>query len=96
MNTKDAYQKKVEAELELVHAKLITWKAKVKVISADANIEFDKQIVDLEHRYNKLKDAAKELGSAGEDTLEKIKAGIEGALESMSSAVMKIAKNIKD
>ena len=73
MNTKEAYLKKIEAELELAQAKLITWKAKAKNLNADLNLEFNKQVGEFEGHYSQLKKFVKEIA---EDWFKVTKHGI--------------------
>ena len=44
MSKKEEYRKKIEAEVELVQAKLAEWKASIKSTAAGARIKYAKQI----------------------------------------------------
>lgn len=95
MNTKEAYKIKIEAELELAQAKLITWKAKAKNISADMNLEFNNQIGEIEKILEKLKTSLKELSEAGEDSWEKIKSAGDNALDSVKKYFQSLSDKFK-
>ena len=50
MSRKDDYKKKIEAELEMVQAKLAEWKAGAKNSAADARVKYAKQVDELEQK----------------------------------------------
>lgn len=95
MNTKDAYTQKIEAELELVQAKLAEFKARAKSLTADARIKHAKQVDDLEQRVDAMKAKLKELGNASEDAWEQLKDGVENTWGTLQSAVQDIVTNFK-
>lgn len=95
MNTKDAYTQKIEAELELVQAKLAEFKARAKSLTADARIQHANQVDDLEQRVDSMKAKLKELGNASEDAWEQLKGGVENTWAVLQSAVQNIATNLK-
>ena len=64
MSTKEAYKQKIEAELELVQAKLAEFKAQAKISTADARIRHAKQLKDIEQKVGATKAKLKELGAA--------------------------------
>ena len=96
MNLKEAYKKKAEAELELAQARLVEFRAKVKNLNAEANLNYAKQLDDFEHRIDTARVKLKELGEAGEDAWEKLKDGVESALRSSSKTLQEIADKFKD
>jgi Fe-Mn family superoxide dismutase len=87
MSKKDEYKKKIEAEVELVQAKLAEWKANVKNTAEDARIKYAKQVDELEQKMETTKARLKELGEGGEDAWERLKDGVEGAWDALSAAV---------
>ena len=87
MSTKEAYKDKTEAEVDLAQAKLTELKAKAKGSAADAQIKDSDQIDELEQKVNATSGKLKELGEAGEDSWEQLKAGVEHGWDSLSSAV---------
>ncbi len=86
MSKKDDYKRKIEAELELVQAKLAEWKAGAKSSAADARIKYAKQVDELEQKVEVTKARLKELGEAGEDVWEQLKDGVENAWGTLSAA----------
>lgn len=95
MSTKDAYKRKIEAELELVQAKLAKWKATAKNLSADMSIELHEETSEVEKLIESLKINMKELAVAGENSWEKLKATGEVALESIAKRANSISEKIK-
>ena len=90
MSKKEEYKKKIEAEVELVQAKIAELKDSVKISAAGARIKYAKQIDELEQKMDITKAKLKELGEAGEDAWERLKDGVEGAWASLSAAVRNI------
>jgi len=87
MSTKDAYKQKVEAELELVQAKLAELKAEAKSAGADVQIKYGEQVNKLEKLTDATKEKLKELDAASEATWEHLKQGVESAWDTLSTAV---------
>ncbi len=96
MSTKEAYKQKIEAEVELAQAKLAELRAESKSASADARIEYDKQIGELEQKVDATKEKLKELGEASEDAWEHLKDGIESSWDKLSTASREAAAKLKD
>jgi hypothetical protein len=96
MSTKEAFKQKVEAEVELVQAKLAELKAQAKSSAADAQIKYAEQVDELEKKVAATKAKLKELGEASEDTWERLKDGVESAWDALSSAVKATAAKFKD
>jgi DNA repair exonuclease SbcCD ATPase subunit len=95
MSTKEAYKQKAEAELELAHARLEEFKAKVKNSTADAHINYEEHLNDLKHAVDESKSRLKELGEAGEDNWEKLKDGVENAFKALRKAIHNTAEKFK-
>lgn len=76
MNTKEAFKKKMEAEIELAQAKLAELRAEAKSSAADARIEYDKQIEELSQKIDATKAKLKEVGEASEEAWEEYRVPI--------------------
>jgi uncharacterized protein YhaN len=96
MSTKEAYKQKIEAELELVQAKLAEFKAQAKISTADARIKHAKQVEDIEQKVGATKAKLKELGAASEDAWDELKDGVESAWGALSVAIRNAAAKFKD
>ncbi len=95
MSKKDAYKQKIEAELELVKAKLAEYKAEAKSAAADVNIEYTQHVDKLEKMADTINDKLKELETAGEDTWESLKEGLESTWNKFTKAVHETAEKFK-
>jgi hypothetical protein len=87
MGTKEAFKQKVEAEVELAHAKLAEFKAEAKSSAADARIKYALHIEELEKKLEATKAKLKELGEASEDSWDRVKDGVENAWKALSLSV---------
>ncbi|MBN1278405.1 MAG: hypothetical protein JW989_01330 [Chlorobiaceae bacterium] len=96
MSLKEAYKQKVEAELELAHARLVEFKAKAKSFTDDTRLKYARHVDELEHGIDTAKSKMQELGEAGEDAWDKVKEGMESALGTLREAVRKTAEKFKD
>jgi len=95
MSSKEAYKQKIEAELELAQAKLAELKAKAKSSAADAQINYEKLVDEIEHKVDTMKVKLKELGDASDDAWEEVKAGVENAWGTLSDAIKSAASKFK-
>ncbi len=95
MNTKEAYQQKIEAELALTQAKLAEFQARAKSASADARINYSEQMRDLEQKFDATKLRLKEFGEASDGAWEDLKDGVETAWNSLSNSVQHAATQFK-
>jgi len=96
MSSKEAYKQKIEAELELVQAKLAEFKARAKSLTADARIRHAAQVDDLEQKVDTTKAKLKELGEASEANWEQLKDGVEHIWGTLQSTLHDIVSNFKD
>jgi len=94
MSTKDAYKKKIEAELELVQANLQVLKAKAKNTVADMRINYDKEISTIEENYAIMQSKLNELAKSSEGAWEHLKEEIERSWTSLRAYAKKIPDNI--
>lgn len=95
MSKKEAYKQKIEAELELVQAKLAEYKAKSKIYSADIHIKYIENLDKLESMYDTTKAKLKKLDEAGEEKWEHFKDDVESAWNSLSASVKEAAEKFK-
>lgn len=79
MTQRDAYKQKLEAEIDLILAKILEFKAKAKIAVADARIQATSTIQGLEQRLDVTKERLSELNSASDDAWESVKSGVEKA-----------------
>jgi hypothetical protein len=95
MSKKSAYKQKIEAELELLQARLSEFKARGKVYAADVHIKYIEQVEELERMYDTAKAKLQKLDEAGEEKWEHFKDDVESAWNSLSTAVKDAAEKFK-
>jgi hypothetical protein len=96
MSSKEAYQEKMEAEVELALAKLATLKAQARTSTADARIKYSKQIETLEQEVIAIRIKVKEMAAAGEDSWEQLRYGVEHGWSALSTAVQDAVAKYKE
>lgn len=87
MNSKQAYQKKVQAQLDEWSAEIDKLRAKADRADAEAEIALNREIDNLRDKRNQARQKLDELSSAGEDAWEDIKTGVEAASNALGHAV---------
>jgi hypothetical protein len=95
MGMKEAYQQKLEAQLDEWKADIDKMKAKADKADADAQLEYYKRIEDLRLKQQAAQEKLKELGEAGEGAWEDLKTGVELALSSLREAVKSAGSRFK-
>ena len=100
MITREAYKRKIEAEVELAQAKLEELKAHLKIVTDKVHIKVTKEIEDLNEKVRIAKGKIKELrgmaeGSKGDGTWDRIKDSVEGAWNGLNAAVRNATNSLK-
>jgi len=95
MNDKELYQQKMQARLDEWKAEVDKLKAKSSGVSADVQLDINRQIKVLERNIEEGKAKLSELAEAGEDAWESIKDGVESAWDSLKSAATDAASKFK-
>ncbi|MGO2511344.1 coiled coil domain-containing protein [Marinomonas polaris] len=95
MNMKEAYQKKLQAQLDEWSAEIDLLKAKARSSEADAQIEYSKQIEELHAMRESANRKITELKEANDDAWEELKAGMDSAWNSLSKAVKSARSKFK-
>lgn len=95
MSMKEAYEKKLQAQLDECAAEITRLKAKADKSQADAQIEYYKQIEELKSKQATADERLSELKDASEDAWEDIKAGAESAWDSLSDALKSATSRFK-
>lgn len=86
MTDKELYQQKKQAQLDEWKADVGKLKAQASNVSADVQLEFNKQIGMLETKLEEGKVKLSEFAGASESAWESIKEGVESAWDSTKSA----------
>ncbi len=87
MGMKEAYEKKLQAQLDEWGAQIDTLKAKADKAEADVQLEYYKEIEELRAMQNEANKKIVELKNASDDAWEDLKAGMDSAWDSLSIAV---------
>ncbi len=95
MSAKDAYQQRVEAEVELAQAKLAEIKAKARGYAADARIDYAKQVDELEENIEQMRAKLQKLEEADDDAWEHLKGEVEGVWDKLKVGVRDIGARLK-
>lgn len=96
MKLRDAYQQKIEAELEEMNAKLSVMRAKAKRLAADAKIMAYEELADTEKNVAALKARLGKLSKAGDGAWKDVKVGVESAWADLSKAAQRAVKRFED
>ena len=83
---KEAYQQKMEAQLKEWAAKIGELMAKAEKAKAEATIEYQRQIKELQAKQAVAQEKLEELRKAGEGAWEDLRAGLETAWDDLRSA----------
>jgi hypothetical protein len=96
MSLKDAYQEKLEAQIEEQRARLELLKAKAQRAAADVKIMAYEEIGDVDAKLDALKGKLKELSSASGDAWQDMKSGVEKAWTDLTRSCEKAARRFND
>jgi chromosome segregation ATPase len=95
MSLKDAYRKKIEAQVEEQVARLAVLKARAKQALADGQILAYEELADAETKLTALKSKLKDLGAASEGAWETMKSGVDQARRDLSDSCRKAADKFR-
>ena len=95
MSMKDAYEKKLQAQLDEWGAEIDKLKAKADNAEADAQLEYYKQIEEFRSMQEEATNKLAELKDAGDDAWEDLKAGIDSAWDSLGNALKSARSRFK-
>jgi len=87
MSSKDAYEKKMDAQLEQWQAEIDKLKAQSKEQSADAEIEYSKKMDELQAQKEATKSKLSEMKKSGEETWEDFKDRLEKSADDLSAGI---------
>lgn len=87
MNSKKAYQDKMEARLDELGAEIDKLKAKADQAGATARLKYQEQVARLRTKQHEAREKLDELNGAADDAWKDLKAGMELAWDSLGEAV---------
>lgn len=95
MSMKEAYEKKLQAQLDEWSLEIDKLKTKADKADAEAQLEYYKQIEYLRSMQEKSNQKLLELKDASDDAWEDLKAGIDSASDSLSQALKSAISRFK-
>lgn len=87
MDDEAAYKQKIQSQLNEWNAEIDKLKAKADSASADAQLEYNKQIRDIQDRQETVEHKLNDLEEAGEGAWEEIKTGLNEAMDALGDSV---------
>ena len=87
MNNKEVIQKTISGAVDVWKADIAKLKVKASSAKADALIEMNKQVKNLDRRREAAGAKISELAEASKKTLDSVRKGAKSALNSLKSAV---------
>ncbi len=87
MNTKDAYESKLQVQLDEFNSEIEMLKSRADKAEADAQPWHRKQIEALQEKHRIAKEKYSELKEASDDAWEDMKTGIASAWDSLGEAL---------
>lgn len=95
MSRKDAYEKKLRAELDEWHAEIERLKARADRAEADSRLKVHQHIDELRALQKTARERLDELQASGDDVFEDLKAGVDGARRSLADALRSAAARFR-
>ncbi|WP_339642977.1 coiled coil domain-containing protein [uncultured Porticoccus sp.] len=95
MSMKDAYEKKLQAQLDEWGIEIDKLKAKADKAEAEAQLEYYRQVEELRSMQEESNKKLAELKAASDDAWQDLKAGIDSSWDSLSHAVKSAASRFK-
>jgi len=87
MSNKQAYQQKIQAQLDEWSAEIDKLRAKADKADADAQIALNREIDNLRDKKNQAREKLDELSDASEGAWEDLKTGVEAASNQLGQAL---------
>ncbi len=93
-SAKDAYEKKTDAQMKEIQAKIAMLKAQADQASADVQIQYHRQIDEFERRFEQTKENLNELSQSTQDSWRDLKSDVTTAVENLSENVNSLVEQI--
>jgi hypothetical protein len=92
MKEKEAWKRRIEAQLDEWKAETEKWKARTKRKKAESDIEIDNILNDLENKQEIARKKLQKLEESGNEAWDEIKEGIESAANELKDTYNKASK----
>jgi chromosome segregation ATPase len=94
LQTKEEYQKKLEAEFVDLQRRLSELRARAEKAGAEAKARWDRALVELEKKRAEVGEKLDELRAAGAERWERLRAAAEKALEELRDSYRDLAARL--
>ena len=91
MNTKEAYEQKIQAQVDEWDAEILKLKAHAAKTTAEVQINMNNQIKELRKKKETVNEKLTQLKAASEDSWEDLKAGIEEGLDLLKTGSSRLS-----
>ncbi|WP_163341140.1 coiled coil domain-containing protein [Desulfopila sp. IMCC35008] len=95
MNKKEAYEQKVQAQVDEWNAEILKLKAQAAKAKAEVQINFNNQVEELQQKKETVNEKLIQLKEASGESWEDLKAGIEEGLDLLKTTVNSIISRYK-
>ncbi|HCT40917.1 MAG TPA: coiled coil domain-containing protein [Moraxellaceae bacterium] len=95
MNDKELYAQKYQAQLDGWSADISKLKAKAMGAKADAQIDMNKMVAELEEKVGVANSKLAELSAAGEEAWDKVKKNVETTWDDLKVSVTSAVEKLK-
>jgi uncharacterized coiled-coil DUF342 family protein len=95
MNSKKAYQEKIEAQLKQATSKIAELAAKGDEVKADTKIQYQEQIKTLHAKRDELNRRLDKFREATDDAWKEVTQGLDNAWEDLKCALENAASKFK-
>jgi hypothetical protein len=89
MNDKQAYQKKLKAQLDQWAVEIDRLKAKAEDLEADVQLDYNRRVAELVAMREAAGERLDELSKAGDDAWDDLKSGVDEAWTELEKAFIK-------
>lgn len=96
MNDKDLYRQKYQAQLDEWKAEIDKLKARAKGAQADAQLDLNRRIAELEDLARAAGDKLTELSHSSQEALASVKKGVESAWSTLKQSLHEAADKFRD
>jgi len=96
MSERDLYEKKLKAKIDEWKADAAKMRAKAEGASADAQLEWKREVDEIEAEIERAEHRLSELRDAGGDAWASLKQGADDAWASISKGFEKAAERFRD
>lgn len=90
----DAYEKKAEAELKEIEARIILMKAKAERASADAQVRILRRVEELQHKFDHIQERLGRIPETSQEAWAEFQSGFESAVRELREATESAAERI--